>query len=77
MTEQYFKVNVQYLQVSDLLVVADTAEDAKKMVADNVLEGTQGFQINSVGPLTDEEKEQVIKSIQGMPQEAEPERTLN
>lgn len=76
----YWKVDIQYLQKSQLLVVAKTAEDAIDMVGKNIAEGTEQFQINGATELTDEEKMWVLKNMQEDPSpentEAET-RTLN
>lgn len=60
----FWKVDIQYLQMSQLLVAAPTEEAAKEMVTANVLEGTEGFQINSVTPLSDAEKQHLLNKLQ-------------
>jgi hypothetical protein len=61
----YFKVDVEYIQESQLLVAAEDAEKAKALVQENVLETTKGFKINGVTELSDEEKLWVVKNMQG------------
>lgn len=84
----YYKVNVQYTQHTQLLVAAKTEEQAIEMVKANVLPETEGFQINGVDVLTEEEQKAVLANLMGVSQEpveevAEPSgevqdtRTLN
>lgn len=61
----YFKVLVSYLQKSEVIVAAETADDAKKLVSENVLEGTEQFQVLEVSDLTDEEKVWLTNQITG------------
>jgi hypothetical protein len=67
----YFKVDVEYLQRSQLLVVAKSAENAAELVQENVLDTTEGFKILGVSELSDEEKAVVIKSMMGLPEDDE------
>lgn len=62
----YFKVDIQYLQKSQLLVVAKTAEEAVDMVKKNVNEDAEQFQVNGAVELTDDEKLWVLKNMQGI-----------
>lgn len=78
--QNYWKVDVEYLQRSQLLVVAKDAKTAEEMVKENVLDTTEGFKVIGVSELSDEEKTYVIKSMQGLPEdetEISTERTLN
>jgi hypothetical protein len=83
--QNYFKVDIEYLQESQLLVVAKDEEAAVQMVKDNILETTKGFKVNGVSELSDEEKEWIIKNMAAGQLEATtedepqpmPERTLN
>lgn len=62
----YFKVDVQYLQKSQLLVVAKSPEEAIEMVKGNINEDTEQFQVNGAVELTDDEKMWVVKNMQGL-----------
>jgi hypothetical protein len=75
----YYKVAVEYLQESELLVSAKTPDEAVKMVESNVLDTTKGFKINGVSELTEDEKKWVIQSMTGEPDEEENSdgRTIN
>jgi len=59
----YFKVDIEYLQESQLLVAAKNSDEAVKMVESNILETTKGFKVNGVSELTEEEKRWVIQSM--------------
>lgn len=61
----YFKVDIEYTQKSQLLVVAKSADEAMDMVKNNVNEDTEGFKVHGAVELTDEEKEWVLKNMQG------------
>lgn len=67
----YFKVDVQYLQKSQLLVAAKTSDEAVEMVKSNVTEGTENFAVTGVAELTDEEKKWVLQNMQGIADENE------
>lgn len=71
----YFKVDVQYLQKSQLLVAAKSSDDAVKMVNENVTEGTEQFAVTGVAELTDEEKKWVLQNMQGIADEPSGEVT--
>lgn len=79
--QEYYKVDIQYLQKSQLLVVAKSPDEAKTMVSNNIQEGTELFEITAVNVLSDEEKEWVLKNMQGIEDPVENEiqdtRTLN
>lgn len=62
----YFKVDIQYIQKSQLLVVAKSPEEAIEMVKNNVNDGTEGFQIHGAVELTEDEKMWVLKNMQGL-----------
>lgn len=67
----YWKVDIQYLQKSQLLVVAKSADEALDMVKKNIAEGTEQFAATNAVELTDEEKEWVLKNMQGLSDETE------
>jgi hypothetical protein len=77
----YWKVDIEYLQESQLLVAAKSPDEAIKMVESNILDTTKGFKVNGVSELTEEEKTWVIKNMSGQTDEPEfPEleaRTIN
>lgn len=62
----YWKVDISYLQKSQLLVAAKSADEALEMVKANVADGTEQFAVGAVVELTDEEKEWVLKNMQGL-----------
>lgn len=59
----YFKVHVSFLQEQELLVAGETAETVEAMVRENVLPSTEQFQIISITPLSDEEKDHLVQSM--------------
>jgi hypothetical protein len=81
----YYKVDIEYLQESQLLVAAKNEDEAVKMVESNILDTTKGFKINGVSELTEDEKKWVIQNMSGTDEDGEatlPEdhsgtRTLN
>lgn len=79
----YFKVDIEYIQKSSLLVAAKGLDEAKNIVAGNIADGIEGFKITDARELTDDEKAEVLARMQGLPQELEEEaepaeqRTLN
>ena len=74
----YFKVDIEYLQKSQLLVAAKDADAAIELVKANILDTTEGFKVNGVAELTEEEKLWVIKNMMGQDDEEEAEeRTIN
>lgn len=74
----YFKVDIEYLQKSQLLVAAKDADAAVEMVKANILDTTEGFKVNGVAELSDEEKQWVIKNMMGLgDDEEETEKVLN
>lgn len=87
LTQNYFKVHVQFLQEQELLVAAADEAAVRKLVEDNVLPTTQQFQINKVEPLSEEEKQFLIAQMMGAPEasnedvdpsgEVQDTRTLN
>ena len=75
----YFKVDIEYIQKSSLLVSARGLDEAKTIVINNVEDNVQGFKIVEARELDDTEKAAVLARMQGQPveDEAEPARTLN
>ena len=73
----YFKVDIEYLQKSQLLVAAKDADAAIELVKANILDTTEGFKVNGVAELTEEEKLWVIKNMMGQDDEEAEERTIN
>jgi hypothetical protein len=62
----FYKVSIQYLQKSDVLVAAQSEENAAELVTGNIVEGTEQFAVLAVAPLTDEEKQYVINQMTGL-----------
>lgn len=79
-TANYFKVDIKYIQKSQLLVQATSTDEAVDMVKKNVNEDTEGFEVLGAVELTDEEKEWVLKNMPEIPEpsgEVQDVRTLN
>lgn len=69
----YYKVSVQYMQKSDVLVAAESPENAAELITENVIDGTEQFSVLGVAELNDEEKVWLTRQMMGMPEEvAEP-----
>jgi hypothetical protein len=62
----YYKVSVQYIQHTELLVAAKTEDEAIEMVKSNVLPETEGFKINGVSGLSEDEQKIVIANLMGL-----------
>lgn len=82
----YFKVDIQYLQKSSLLVAAKSLDEAQTIVKNNIADGIEQFEIVDARELDDTEKAEVIARMTGLPTEPEDEfeeipaaetRTLN
>lgn len=67
----YYKVSVQYLQKSDVLVAAESPENATELIAQNVIDGTEQFSVLGVSELNEEEKVWLTRQMMGMPEEQE------
>jgi hypothetical protein len=67
----YYKVSVQYIQHTELLVAAKTEDEAIEMVKSNVLPETEGFKINGVSGLSEDEQKIVIANLMGLNNEEE------
>lgn len=73
----YYKVAVQYLQKSDVLVAAESPENAAELVSSQVVEGTEQFSVLGVSELNDEEKVWLTRQMMGLPEEIEEKEVLN
>lgn len=62
--KQFYKADVQYTQKSELVVAADSEERVREMVNESIIPGTEGFQINSITVLDDDELEAVQQYLE-------------
>lgn len=63
--QSFFKVHVSFLQEQELLVAAENAEAAEKLVRESVLPETQQFTLHSVSPLSTDEQQTIMRQMMG------------
>lgn len=68
---KYYRVDFEYIQQSALLIMAQSPEEANKLVLDSVDPTVQGFKVNSTTEISEEEKDKMLRHG------PDEERTLN